>query len=59
VYHNGRVKKLHGGDSDIDVNKKYASENSDLSVGDEQVIGGVGYRVVGFDIDGEPLVEEE
>jgi len=59
VYHNGQVKIVHRGDSDIDIDKDYETESAELSVGDEQEIGGVAYRVVGFDTDGEPLIEEE
>ena len=59
VYHNGEAKKVFGGDSNIEVQKSYKKDPKQYAIGDEEDVGGISYRVTGFDTDGEPIVEEE
>jgi hypothetical protein len=59
IYDGKNIQNIYSGDNELTPSKKFSADNKDLDMGDTVGVGGVEYRVVGFDSDGEPLVESE
>lgn len=59
IYNGSEVKTVYAGDNELKPTKQFEPDKKDKEIGDEIKVGNVNYRVVGFDEDGEPLVESE
>jgi hypothetical protein len=59
IYDGTEVKNVYAGDNELTPNKKFEPSKKDLAIGDTVPVGNAEYRVIGYDADGEPLVESE
>lgn len=59
IFDGTEVKSVYAGDNELEEDKQYHPQKDGLEIGDTVAVGEKEYRVVGFDNDGEPLIESE